>query len=82
MSARPSCLSDEASAYGTAIGYFVRDGAGFKHHVEMKDGLQYRSVGLVMMTSRYIALWDRDHTVIVPASDVTKIEGQPTPGGN
>lgn len=33
----------------------------------MKSGLQHRSVGLVMMTSRYVVIWDRDHAVILPA---------------
>ena len=66
-----------AGIIGTMIGYMLRDGWGFQHHVDTKSTVDYRSVGLVMITSRYVVIWDRDHAVILPAEDVTKIEGQP-----
>jgi hypothetical protein len=64
-----------AGFVGTAIAHFVRDLDGFKHNVAIKEGPEYRSVGLVMMTSRYVVLWDRDHALILPVDDISKIEG-------
>jgi hypothetical protein len=40
--------------------------------------VDFRSVGLVMIT----VLYDRDHTVVVPSSGVSLIEGQPEPSVN
>ena len=50
-----------AGIVGSMIGYMVRDGWGFKHHVDTKSTVDFRSVGLVMITSRFVVLWDRDH---------------------
>ena len=70
-----------ATAVGSTIGYVFRDSDGFQQHVTTKT-TQYRSVGLVMITSRYVVIYDRDHVVTIPAEDVIRIEGQPQPGSH
>jgi hypothetical protein len=67
-----------AGVIGTAIGHVFRDSAGFQQHVTTKT-TEYRSVGLVMITSRYVIIYDRDHVVTIPVEDVRRIEGQPRP---
>jgi hypothetical protein len=71
-----------AATAGSMVGYTVRDSAGFKEHVTTKDKIEYRSVGVVIITSRYVVLWDRDHTVVLPVDDIARIEGQPLPGSS
>jgi hypothetical protein len=71
-----------AGIIGSMIGYMVRDGWGFQHHVVARTTPDLRSVGLVMITSQFVVLWDRDHTVVLPVADVTRIEGQPRPGSH
>jgi hypothetical protein len=65
------------TVWGGTYGVTVRDSWGFKRDVYTLQG-SIRDVGLVMITSRYVVLYDGDHSIIIPVGDVTKIEARPT----
>jgi hypothetical protein len=64
-------------ASGVAVGQHNKETPGFKRDVYLHAGDPIRDVGLVMITSRYVLLYTGDHSIILPAGDVTKIEARP-----
>jgi hypothetical protein len=62
--------------FGRTFGYYVRDTAGFQHDVTLKAE-KLIDVGIVMVTSHHLVLYAANRAIVVPISDVTKIEGRP-----
>jgi len=63
-----------AYALGHWSGDYHRYNQGFIHDVTMKDDSKFRA-GLVMVTDRYFVLWDCDHAIVLPATEIARIEG-------
>lgn len=61
---------------GIAVGEAFKITPGFKRDVYTAHG-DLLDVGLVMMTARYVILVSGDRTVMVPLSEVWKIEARP-----
>lgn len=62
---------------GLTLGTWNRDTQGFNRDVYLRDANPMREVGIVMITSKYVVLWTGDHSVIIPASEVLRIEERP-----
>jgi hypothetical protein len=63
-----------ALSWGTTFGFFVRDSDGFKQDVTLKNE-ELKQVGVIMITSHHVILYSDRKTIVVPSSDVVKIEG-------
>jgi len=60
---------------GFTFGYWVRDTAGFKYDVTVK-GEQLQGLGLVMITTHHSIFFADEKAVVVPTSDVSRIQGR------
>jgi hypothetical protein len=61
---------------GMTIGHVTKESTGFNRDLYTLHG-EYRDVGLIMITSRYVVIFRDDHSIIIPVGDVTKIEARP-----
>ncbi len=61
---------------GATIGNWTREGRGFNRDVFTLHG-EFREVGLIMITSRYVLLLRDGHSLVLPVGEVTKIEERP-----
>lgn len=63
-----------AWSWGSTFGFYVRDSDGFKRDVTLKNE-ELKQVGVIMITSHHVILYSDGKTIVVPSSDVLKIEG-------
>ena len=61
---------------GATLGQINKATTGFSHDVFTLHG-DYREAGIVMITSRYVALYRDGHSLVLPVSDITRIEERP-----
>jgi hypothetical protein len=62
-----------ALLWGGTFGFYARDSDGFRQDVTLKNE-ELKQVGVIMVTSHHVILYSDRKTIVVPSSDVVKIE--------